>query len=267
MTPQLILNIGFEDNSWDIAIRQLSYKIASIFTSLAVTWWATKFKDLSKCPLRGVERPADDSAETPLAVTFAIMFIASICFAFIRPSWGTEQIIFTALTGIGCAGPLTLLVACIQFTAPHAFLSTATGLAFSARAIGGAFGTAVIYAIVNSRIASHLGPDVSSAATKAGLPESSIPALLAGMRGSSASKFRGEGVPSANETIINAAWHASHWSYARAYRLGYWSVVPFVALATIAVVSMKGIKHLMTERVEATVERENDDEKDVSVKA
>ncbi|KNG45559.1 mfs drug efflux pump [Stemphylium lycopersici] len=251
VTPQLILNIGFEDNSWDIAIRQLSYKIASIFTSLAVTWWATKFKDL----------------KTPLAVTFAIMFIASICFAFIRPSWGTEQIIFTALTGIGCAGPLTLLVACIQFTAPHAFLSTATGLAFSARAIGGAFGTAVIYAIVNSRIASHLGPDVSSAATKAGLPESSIPALLAGMRGSSASKFRGEGVPSANETIINAAWHASHWSYARAYRLGYWSVVPFVALATIAVVSMKGIKHLMTERVEATVERENDDEKDVSVKA
>jgi len=42
------LNVGFEDNAWDIAIRQLSYKIASIFTSLAVTWYATKFKDMSK---------------------------------------------------------------------------------------------------------------------------------------------------------------------------------------------------------------------------
>ncbi|KAI4645508.1 uncharacterized protein J4E78_009421 [Alternaria triticimaculans] len=244
VTPQLILNVGFEDNAWDIAIRQLSYKIASIFTSLAVTWYATKFKDM----------------KTPLAATFAIMFIASICFAFIRPGWATEQIIFTALTGIGCAGPLTLLVACIQFTAPHAFLSTATGLAFSARAIGGAFGTAVIYAIVNSRIASHLAGDVSSAAIAAGLPESSVPALLKGMKGSSASKFRGAGIPGANETIITAAWDASHWSYARAYRLGYWSVVPFVALATIAVLSMKGIKHLMTEHVEATVERESDDE-------
>ncbi|KAI4638132.1 hypothetical protein J4E93_010441 [Alternaria ventricosa] len=244
VTPQLILNVGFEDNAWDIAIRQLSYKIASIFTSLAVTWYATRFKDM----------------KTPLAATFAIMFIASICFAFIRPGWATEQIIFTALTGIGCAGPLTLLVACIQFTAPHAFLSTATGLAFSARAIGGAFGTAVIYAIVNSRIASHLAGDVSSAAIAAGLPESSVPALLAGMKGSSAPKYRGNGVPGMNETIITAAWDASHWSYARAYRLGYWSVVPFVALATIAVLSMKGIKHLMTEHVEATVERESDDE-------
>ncbi|KAI4908742.1 hypothetical protein J4E90_008477 [Alternaria incomplexa] len=244
VTPQLILNVGFQDNAWDIAIRQLSYKIASIFTSLAVTWYATKFKDM----------------KTPLAATFAIMFIASICFAFIRPGWATEQIIFTALTGIGCAGPLTLLVACIQFTAPHAFLSTATGLAFSARAIGGAFGTAVIYAIVNSRIASHLAGDISSAAIAAGLPESSVPALLAGMKGSSAPKYRGKGVPGMNETIITAAWDASHWSYARAYRLGYWSVVPFVALATIAVLSMKGIKHLMTEHVEATVERESDDE-------
>ncbi|RYN20008.1 hypothetical protein AA0115_g10411 [Alternaria tenuissima] len=244
VTPQLILNVGFEDNSWDIAIRQLSYKIMSIITSLGVTWYATKFKDL----------------KTPLAVTFAIMFIASICFAFIRPSWGTEQIIFTALTGIGCSGPLTLLVACIQFTAPHAFLSTATGLAFSARAIGGAFGTAVIYAIVNSRIASHLAGDVGSAAIAAGLPESSVPALLKGMKGSSVTKFRGAGVPGMNEAIIKAAWDASHWSYAHAYRLGYWSVVPFVALATIAVISMKGIKHLMTEHVEATVEHESEDE-------
>lgn len=188
------------------------------------------------------------------------MFIAAICFAFIRPSWGTAQIIFTALTGIGCAGPLTLLVACVQFTAPHAFLSTATGLAFSARAIGGAFGTAVIYTIVNSRIASHLPGDASSAAIAAGLPESSAAALLKSMAGSTASKARGQGVPGANAMIMDAAWDASHWSYARAYRIGFWSVVPFVALATISVACMKGVKNLMTERVEATVERESDDE-------
>jgi hypothetical protein len=80
------------------------------------------------------------------------MLVASISYACIKPSWDVPQIILTALTGIGCAGPLTLLVACVQFTAPHAYLSTATGLAFSARAIGGAFGTAVIYAVINSRI-------------------------------------------------------------------------------------------------------------------
>jgi hypothetical protein len=188
------------------------------------------------------------------------MLIASICYACIRPSWDVPQIVFTVMTGIGCAGPLTLLVACVQFTAPHAFLSTATGLAFSARAIGGAFGTAVIYAVINSRIASHYASDVSSAAIAAGLPPSSVAALLKSMKGSTAAKAKGQGVPGANADIMKAAWSASYWSYARAYRLGWWSVVPFVALATISVASMKGVKELMTEKVEATVERESDDE-------
>lgn len=51
------------------------------------------------------------------------------------------QIGFNILSDIG---PLTLLVALVQFTAPHAFLSIATGLAFSARTIGGAFGSAIL---------------------------------------------------------------------------------------------------------------------------
>ncbi|KAH8723565.1 major facilitator superfamily domain-containing protein [Phaeosphaeriaceae sp. PMI808] len=244
ITPQIILNLGFESNSWDIAIRQLSYKIPSSCTAVLVAWYATRYKDL----------------KTPLVITFGIMLIASICYACIRPSWDTPQIVFTVLTGIGCAGPLTLLVACVQFTAPHAFLSTATGLAFSARAIGGAFGTAVIYAVINSRIASHYASDVGSAAVAAGLPQSSVAALLKSMKGATAITAKGKGVPGANADIMKAAWSASYWSYARAYRHGWWSVVPFVAIATISVACMKGVKELMTEKVEATVERESDDE-------
>jgi hypothetical protein len=189
------------------------------------------------------------------------MLIASICYACIRPSWDIPQIVFTVMTGIGCAGPLTLLVACVQFTAPHAYLSTATGLAFSARAIGGAFGTAVIYAVINSRVNSHWAGDVSSAAVAAGLPQSSVAALLKSMKGSTATVARGQNVPGANMDIMRAAWQASYWSYARAYRLGWWSVVPFVALATISVACMRGVKELMTEKVEATVEHESGDEK------
>lgn len=188
------------------------------------------------------------------------MLIATICYACIRPSWDVPQIVFSVMVGIGCGGPLTLLVACVQFTAPHAYLSTATGLAFSARAIGGAFGTAVIYAIINSRLASQYAGDVASAAIAAGLPASSVGALLKSMTGATSTVARGQGVPGTNETIMTAAWDASHWSYAKAYRLGWWSVVPFVAMATIAVACMHGVKELMTERVEATVENEAYDE-------
>jgi hypothetical protein len=188
------------------------------------------------------------------------MLIASICYACIKPSWDIPQIVFTVMAGIGCAGPLTLLVACVQFTAPHAFLSTATGLAFSARAIGGAFGTAVIYAVINSRIASHYASDVSSAAVAAGLPQSSVGALLKAMKGATATTAKSQNVPGVNAEIMRAAWDASYWSYARAYRLGWWTVVPFVAIAMVSVASMTGVKELMTEKVDATVEPDSADE-------
>lgn len=94
-----------------------------------------------------------------------------------------------------------------------------------------------------------------------GLPQSSVAALLKSMKGSTATVARGQNVPGANMDIMHAAWQASYWSYARAYRLGWWSVVPFVALATISVACMRGVKELMTEKVEATVEHESGDEK------
>lgn len=192
-----------------------------------------------------------------MIVTYGIFLVATICFANIRPSWSTPQIVFTVLSGIGTSGPLTLLVAAVQFTSPHAFLSTATGLAFSARAIGGAFGSAVINAIINGNFNSHYAGDVSSVAISAGLPSSSVANLLEVMEaGTFASTSTGEGIPGANESIMNAAWQASYRSYARAYRLGWWSVVPFVALALASVACMRGVKELMTEHVEATVERD-----------
>jgi hypothetical protein len=142
-------------------------------------------------------------------------------------------------------------VACVQFTAPHAFLSTATGLAFSARAIGGAFGSAVLNAIINGRISANYAPAVAAAATGAGLPSNSIAALLEAMDAGEI----GSDIPGASPAVWAAALDASRWQYAEAYRLAWSSVIPFVVLAIVAVACLKGVKELMTEKVEATVER------------
>lgn len=180
----------------------------------------------------------------------------TICYATIQPSWSSAQIGLNVLAGIGQAGPLTLLVACIQFTAPHAFLSTATGLAFSARAIGGAFGSAVLNAIINGRLASHYATSVGNAAMDAGLPESSVPTLLEALDAGQI----GSGVDGATLAVWTAAIDASKWEYAYSYRLAWASVIPFVVLAIVAVALLKGVKDLMTEKVEATVERVKNDE-------
>jgi hypothetical protein len=149
------------------------------------------------------------------------------------------------------------LPAVIQYTAPHAFLSTATGLAFSARAIGGAFGSAVLDAIINDRFSKHYAPAVSSAAISAGLPKDSVKDLLKAIAGGS---IRSSNVPGANEKVWSAAMGASHDEYAAAYRLAWSSIIPFVVLATVAIGFLKGVKELMTEKVEATVEKVGRDE-------
>ncbi len=158
---------------------------------------------------------------------------------------------FNVLSGLGQSGPLTLLVACVQFTAPHSHLATATGLAFSARAIGGAFGSAVLDAIINSKLASTYAVKVSAAAIEAGLPKSSVGALLTAF----ATGQGFDAIPGATPKVLAAAANASHWAYAKAYRLAWASIIPFVVVAIVAVACLKGVKELMTEKVEATVEK------------
>ncbi|KAJ7168365.1 major facilitator superfamily domain-containing protein [Mycena crocata] len=233
VVPQIVLNLGFETNAWRISVRQLSYNILIIVTSIPVTFYATRYKDL----------------KSPLLVTFFFFLVVSICYATITPKLNHAQIGYNILAGIGQSGPLTLIVALTQFTAPHQFLSTATGLAFSARAIGGAFGSAILDAIINNKLASY-DTDVGAAAVAAGLTPSAVPALLQAFAGGVP-----VAVPGVSDAILAAATAASHNVYARAYRFAWIPVIPFVILAMGCIVCLRGVKDLMTEHVEATVER------------
>ncbi|KAJ7813302.1 hypothetical protein B0H14DRAFT_3750675 [Mycena olivaceomarginata] len=86
--------------------------------------------------------------------------------------------------------------------------STATGLAYSARADGGAFGSAILYAIINNKLASY-DAEVSSAAIAAGLPADSVPALLQALATGMPSTVLG-----VTNAIIAAATAASRNVYA-----------------------------------------------------
>ncbi|RDL37386.1 MFS general substrate transporter [Venustampulla echinocandica] len=234
VTPLIVLHLGFETDAWLISVRQLSYTLVTLTVSVPIMLWATWKKDL----------------KSPLLISFVFFLAVSICYACINPSMKNAQIGFNIISGIGQSGPLTLLVALVQFTAPHAYLSTATGLAFSARALGGAFGSAVLNAIINGKISSTYVPAVSSAATNAGLPITSIPDLLKALE--SGAGFAE--VPGVNDKILGSAISASQNAYAAAYRLAWASIIPFVVLSIVAVAFLKGVKELMTEHVEATVE-------------
>lgn len=157
-----------------------------------------------------------------------------------------------SIAGIGQAGPLTLLVALVQFTAPASLISTATGLAFSARAIGGAFGSAILDTIINSHISQAYVPSITSTAEKRGLPPSSIQALLSSL---AAPQLGFNNVAGLNSTILAAVMDTSHSVYAKAYRNAWASIIPFVVLGFLAVFFLKGVEEHMTDVVEAPIEK------------
>lgn len=59
VVPQIVLQLGFAPNSWEIAVRQLSFQLPLMACSVFATWYATHFKDLQR----------------PLLVTFTIFLV------------------------------------------------------------------------------------------------------------------------------------------------------------------------------------------------
>ncbi|KAF2452872.1 major facilitator superfamily domain-containing protein [Lineolata rhizophorae] len=238
ITPQIVLQMGWETDAFLISVRQLSYSLVALFTPLPVALYATRFKDI----------------RTPLVITFTIFLVANICYTLLKPSWDSVQIGINVLSGIGQAGPLTLLPAAVQFTAPHSYLSTATGLAFSARAIGGAFGSAVLDAIIYGHLNSDLIPAMTQAALDNGVAEGSdaLEAIVAAAVGQDLSTLVGADIPAEALAAVTSEYR---WTYARAYRLAWDSIIPFTVIAIICCALLRGVKQFMTEKVEATVER------------
>lgn len=132
------------------------------------------------------------------------------------PNMSKTHIGFDVLSRIGSSGPLTILVALVQFTTPHALLSTATGLAFSTRAIGDAFGSAALNAVINNKLASTPKTHVSGATVKAGLLASAVPDQLKLMKAMT-TRVGIVDVPNIGPSISVSPSSASEWESAHAY--------------------------------------------------
>ena len=106
---------------------------------------------------------------------------------------------------------------------------------------------------------------MTALAIDAGLPQSSVPDLLEALRTGTSEALRS--VPGGNGDVIASAVNASQWVYARAYRLAWSVIVPFVVVTIVCVGFLESVKEVMTDTVEASVELEAKAAADVSEKA
>ena len=95
----------------------------------------------------------------------------------------------------------------------------------SIRAIGGAVAQTVYVSILTNKVATFLPALVVPAATSAGLPAESLPALFAGI---TAGNFTA--VPGITPEIIAAAGAATQQAYLESFRYVFYATIPFGVL-------------------------------------
>jgi len=242
--------LGWETDALIIGVRQLAYSVPTLLASVVVIWYSTRYKDV----------------KWPLVVCFTLFLVTACVFTATKPDWNYVQLGVSAVCGIGQAGPLILLIAVVQYAAPHAYLSTATGVAFSLRAIGGAVGSAVLYTIAFGHVGADYNTNVAQAAVGAGLSPDDVPILLGVMangNGPPTEKLLvgvlSQALPSATIPIIQAARKAGQEVFNKAFALAWASIIPLAFISIVCCALLKGVDALMTEKVEAPLERTADD--------
>lgn len=107
-------------------------------------------------------------------------------------------------------------------------IGLATGVLGSIRAIGGAIAQTIYVSILQNKVATNLPALVTPAATKAGLPTSSLPQLFAGI---TAGNFTA--VPGITPEIIAAAGAATQQAYIESFKIVFYATIPFGVLLIV----------------------------------
>ncbi|KEF52257.1 uncharacterized protein A1O9_11497 [Exophiala aquamarina CBS 119918] len=227
----------FEPDPFLQVCRALPYWICAFISCILFSIWSSKAR----------------SIRVPLFVGFVIFTAGIGSLASIQPDDGLQSLGLVALAGVGFGGPLVLVVAGVQLSAPHKLLATATAITTSARAVSIAIFTPIFSAALNQGLTTQIPKQVGEAAVKAGLPSSSLPAFITALSsGDTSGLGKISGVTS---SIIAVGAAALKQAYADSLRVIYYIALPFGILACILCLFVGDLHKTMNFRVDAPVEK------------
>lgn len=158
---------------------------------------------------------------------------------------GWSRTIGFSIVGIGAIGYLDNIVfpGVTLLWGPQD-IGLATGMLGSLRGLGGAIAQALYVSIFTNKMAENTPKYVVPAATEAGLPEDSLPALFAGI---TAGNFTG--VPGINDEIIVAVGGAMKTASAKSLQIVFYTTIPFSVILLIAAILSPDFKKYLTQDV------------------
>ena len=116
------------------------------------------------------------------------------------------------------------------------------------RTLGGAIGTAFLSSILTSEGHKKVPTSIGTYAVKAGLPKAEVTPFVAAFYAQSAKVTK---IPGVNKAVLAAAKLGEQSGYAEAFRLVFYTLLPFGVLAAALCLSLPSIAKLMTDKVVA----------------
>ncbi|KPI34758.1 uncharacterized protein AB675_2 [Cyphellophora attinorum] len=226
----------YESDPLLVVLRGQPNFMGAALSALVWGWISTRFRTIREL----------------LSAGFLLVAAGVIGLATLQPDSGTVAIGMVTLTGIGTASPLIFIITAVQLATPSHLIATATGVTTSVRAIGAAVFIAIYDAALTTGLSKKLPAYVAEAATKAGLPKTSIPAFIAAIASGEASTLAT--IPGASPAIIGAGVAAFKQAFADSIRLVYIITAPFGILAAVASLFLTDFRKTMNYKVDAPVE-------------
>lgn len=113
----------------------------------------------------------------------------------------------------------------------------------------------IYIAIYGNRLTAYLPQEIIPAVENAGLPESSVPDLLAAMANGTAAAL--DAVSGMNDEILAAMALATQHAYAHAFQIVYLATLAFTGIGLIASFFITDVKEFLTDYVNKTIHKPN----------
>ncbi|MCJ1372698.1 hypothetical protein MMC20_003923 [Loxospora ochrophaea] len=179
-----------------------------------------------------------------IAAVLVAIFVASVASA--TPTARSRTVTFLLLGTISCGYIENLTQTAVALVWEPSAIGLVTSVLGSIRAIGGSVATAIYSSILSNKLGVYLPRYVAPAALSAGLPESSLPTLLAGI---GAGADLSTTVPGATPAVLAAIAAPTKQAFQESFKVVFLATIAFSACLLAASVISPDMEKYMTGEV------------------
>lgn len=205
--PQEVI-LPFTSDAVLTGVYSLSFNLASIIGGIASGLWVVRTKE----------------AKGVVIWSFGMLIVGNCLMCVMQPHINYAAWFFpTILLGLSIGVQVSLLPVIVSVCTPNHLIGAAVTVVTATRGLGGSVGVVIFSQIFASKVEKYLPALVAERSVAAGLPVTSVEALLVGITSGSAALL--EKVPGITPTIIAVAEAAIAQAYADSFRylgISFW---------------------------------------------